>query len=66
MKTLLTKYDLLVYWNCARGVSLLCSGTTNQIIQWRVKHKCETDAQIRKAYGSSAYTHLEEIKHGQT
>lgn len=55
----ITKYDLLVYWNCACGFSKLCSGTINQIVQWRIKNGYENDAQIRKVYGNCAYTHLE-------
>jgi hypothetical protein len=58
MRTLLTKYDLLVYWNCSKGYSRLCSGTTNEIIQWRIANGYETDDPIRRVYGNNAYTHL--------
>ena len=56
MKTQLTKYELLVYWNCSRGYSVLTTGTTNQIIKWRQLNGCEDDSNIRGQYGHNAYT----------
>jgi len=60
MKTLLTKYDLYCYWNCAKGYTILISGTINQINQYRKKHGLLTDKNVRQQYGYNAYTVLYE------
>ena len=57
-KTLLTQYELYLYgsYYLETEPRLLCSGTTNQIIQWRKKYGFETDKGVRKHYGRSCYT----------
>ena len=56
MKTLLTKYSLYLYGLQRNKPLKLCSGTTNQIIQWRKINDFITDDNIRKAYGRNCYT----------
>jgi hypothetical protein len=58
MLTLLTPHDLCLYrsYYLETKPRILCTGTLNQIIQWRMRHGVETDAGIRKHYGRSCYT----------
>ena len=62
MKTLLTKYGLYLYgsYYLETKPRLLCTGTTNQIIQWRIKNNVPTEKDIRKHYGHNCYTVLYE------
>ena len=58
MKTLLTPHELCLYgsYYLETKPKVLCTGTLNQITQWRVRHGVETDKEIRQQYGRSCYT----------